>query len=134
VAALAGVAGHAVQTASYLRLAAANLPADGGPKDAFQAFEEQRSTVLYECAEALHELRRARLPWALPALEPDGENTEGLTERRSPIQRRSALNRRRHPDDSPPARVNRWLHGERRTGKDRRSGDDRRAEISAAVG
>ena len=48
VAALAGIAGHAVQTASYLRLASTHLAADGGTNDALKAFEEQRTAVLYE--------------------------------------------------------------------------------------
>lgn len=135
VASLAGIAGHAIQTASYLRLAAGGLQLNGSTQEALNAFEEQRAAVLYECAESLHELRRAKLPWALPqALSDVDDDDDAPAERRSGIERRTALNRRRYAADSPPARVNHWLHGERRSGKDRRGGADRRRSASRDEG
>jgi hypothetical protein len=139
-AALAGLAGHAVQTASYLRLSTTGLSPEHGAEDALQAFEKQRAAVLYECAEALHELRRAKLP-RVTLVEGDGDGNgtdhRGATrkgrrrkEKRSGVERRGHIDRRSHPGDSPPARVNRWLHGERRNGKERRSGSDRRASAA----
>jgi hypothetical protein len=133
-AALAGLAGHAVQTASYLRLSTAVLNPEHVAEDALQAFEKQRAAVLYECAEALHELRRAKLPRVKLVEEERDAAEEGHGERRSGSERREHLDRRSHAGDSPPARVNRWLYGERRSKKERRSGSDRRTDAARTGG
>jgi hypothetical protein len=113
VAALAALAGHAIDEAASLRVTAAGEPPARGARD------EQRAAVLQESLDALPASTNAAQP------EPVADPMETPpTERRSAVRR--VEERRRHGDDSPPARVNRWLHGERRDGFDRRTGIERR--------
>lgn len=112
VAALASIAGHAIDEAARRRATAEGETAGA------DAQERERAAVLQQSVAAL-----ART-------QPEDQIAEladaAGAERRSGADRRVA-DRRRHPDDSPPARVNRWLHGERRRGVDNRSGVERRA-------
>jgi hypothetical protein len=105
VASLAAIAGYAIDAAARQR---------SGTTDR----DVEREAVLREAVSALK-----------PAAAE--QHTEVATPR--PVRERQAgkdrrtTERRHYPDDSPPARVSRWLYGERRSGFDRRSGVDRRA-------
>lgn len=107
IASLAGLAGQAVRSAAHLALVISGRSADG------ELLPEEEANVLRECAEALHEQRKA-------------------VDRRSGLDRRLTPDRRRTLDDSAAARVNQWLHGDRRSGDERRSGSDRRQHALAA--
>jgi len=112
VGSLAALAGQAVETAMRLALVAAGRDPEDPAHSSPEALREQRESVLAECAAALHELRKA-------------------VDRRSGTDRRITPDRRRSHDDSAAARVNRWLHGDRRSGEERRSGADRRESPAA---
>lgn len=116
VAALASIAGNAIDEAARHRAAAA-----GGAADA-EVQDREREAILRESVAGLIEAARPTPPEEQIA-EPVGPAGQ---ERRSGADRRIG-DRRRHPDDSPAARVNRWLYGERRRGIDNRSGVERRA-------
>jgi hypothetical protein len=112
VASLASIAGYAIDEAARLRIASAGDP---GARDA------ARKAILRAASAALE----------TAAATPDTADETAaavsvLRERRSERDRRLA-ERRHFPDDSPAARVSRWLHGERRKGIDNRSGVERRA-------
>jgi hypothetical protein len=113
VASLASIAGYAIDEAVRLRITSAGDP------------------------DAANAVREAILRAASAALEPPAATSEPeddaaaaavsvLRERRSEQDRRVS-ERRYFSGDSPTARVNRWLHGERRKGGDNRSGVERRA-------
>lgn len=107
IASLAALAGQAVRSAAHLALVISGRSADR------ELLPEEAGNVLRECADALHEQRKA-------------------VDRRSGLERRLTPDRRRTHDDSAAARVNRWLHGDRRSGEERRSGHDRRQPAVAA--
>jgi hypothetical protein len=114
VVALAAVAGHAIEEAAGMRTTAAKTVPTPRARD------EARAAVLQACVTALRAAESPALSDSWPA-EPE----EAATDLRSGQDRRGS-ERRVHPDDSPPARVNRWLYGERRAGADRRTGMPRR--------
>lgn len=101
IASLAALAGRAAQTAASL-----TLVMSGRDREA-ELLREEGKTVVTDCVAALHEERKA-------------------VDRRSDLDRRITPDRRSSHDDSAAARVNRWLHGDRRSGDERRSGTDRR--------
>jgi hypothetical protein len=115
VAALATLAGHAIDEAAGLRAGGASTAGTLTTRD------EERAAVLQECVAALGSTETP----ARPASEPVVPAQATPQEQRSGADRRLA-ERRAHPDESPAARVNRWLHGQRRSGRDRRSGVPRR--------
>jgi hypothetical protein len=116
VAALAALAGHAIDDAASLRAVSAG--ATGAPTTR----DEERVAVLRECVAALHATGTLAPPDEEPAVPATHATPQ---EQRSGADRRLA-ERRAHADESPAARVNRWLHGQRRSGRDRRSGVPRR--------
>jgi hypothetical protein len=106
IAALAGLAGHAVRSIAVRVEADLGLKVDEGAQ--LPRLAEQRTKVLVECADALRS-------WA------------DKRERRSGLDRRLGSDRRQLPPGNPKEQVNLRLFGERRTGvADRRSGTDRR--------
>jgi hypothetical protein len=112
VASLASIAGYAIDEAARLRIA---------PTDDANARNAARDTILRAASAALEPAA------ATPESEAEAVATVSmLRERRSELDRRVA-ERRHFPEDSPAARINRWLYGERRKGVDNRSGSERRA-------
>jgi hypothetical protein len=122
VASLAGLAGHAVMVITE-RLEA-SLEPEQDPARRMERFSRLRTTVIEECAAAVRESRPAS-----PLLVPRNEVVawDGVTERRSGLDRRLGTSRRSLPANSPSARISLRMHGERRVGiSDRRIGIDRR--------
>jgi hypothetical protein len=106
VSSLTAIAGYAIDEAARLR--------SGGAA----ARDVEREAVLRASVAALK-------PWE--AEQPAELAASDLYRERQRDQDRRAGERRHYAADSPPARVSRWLYGERRSGFDRRSGVDRRA-------
>lgn len=122
VASLAGLAGHAIMVITE-RLEA-SLEPERDPRRRMQRFSRLRTSVIEECAAAVRESRPASL-----LLVPRKGNAEwdGVSERRSGLDRRLGTSRRSLPPDSPSAKISLRMHGERRTGvTDRRIRIDRR--------
>jgi hypothetical protein len=106
VASLAGIASYAIGQAGEL-----------GP------------VVLRDAIETLRATQRESLSRVLGADVWERDPHAAHVERRSERDRRAGAERRQHTDDSPPARVNRWLYGERRVACERRSGVERRQAL-----
>lgn len=122
VASLAGLAGHAVMVITE-RLEASLEPEHDRARR-IQRFSRLRTSVIEECAAALRESRPASL---LLAPRNDIVEYDGVTERRSGLDRRLGTSRRHLPADSPSAKISLRMHGERRVGiSDRRIRIDRR--------
>jgi hypothetical protein len=121
VAAVAGVAGHAVMVIT------ARLEAEAGGEDDLERRLERvaklREEVLAECVQAVREFR----PAAVHFPPPSSTSMRGLWERRSGSDRRIGSDRRVQPAGGSSEKINLRLFGERRAGTvDRRGGTDRR--------
>ena len=122
IAALAGLAGHAVMVISAQL--DANLGAEDNSERQLQRLAQRRTYVLEECALAVHDFR---------PVDPAGFNR--VRERRSGLDRRLGSDRRTRAPGNPSERINLQLYGERRVGAaDRRGGVDRRQAVVDGTG